>query len=62
MEAWGLGSALDGQLRILDKGGRLLGESDDGKGRPRRRAGGGPRPGPGDDGPGVRSNDAPGAG
>src|SRR5262249_51340148 len=43
MEAWGLGSALDGQLRILDKGGRLLGESDDGKGRPRRRAGGGAR-------------------
>ena len=40
MEAWGLGSALDGQLRILDKGGRLLGESDDGKGRPRRSAGG----------------------
>ena len=40
IEAWGLGSALDGQLRILDKGGRLLGESDDGKGRPRRRAGG----------------------
>ena len=26
---------------VLDKGGRLLGESDDGKGRPRRRAGGG---------------------
>jgi hypothetical protein len=43
MEAWGLGSALDGQLRILDKGGRLLGESDDGKGRPSRRAGGGAR-------------------
>jgi hypothetical protein len=40
MEAWGLGSALDGQLRILDKGGRLLGESDDGKVRPRRSAGG----------------------
>ena len=40
MEAWGLGSALDGQLRVLDKGGRLLGESDDGKGRPRRSAGG----------------------
>jgi hypothetical protein len=30
-------------LRILDKGGRLLGESDDGKGRPRQRAGGGAR-------------------
>ncbi len=43
MEAWGLGSALDGQLRILDKGGRLLGESDDGKGRPRRRADGAAR-------------------
>ncbi len=40
IEAWGLGSALDGQLRVLDKGGRLLGESDDGKGRPPRSAGG----------------------
>jgi hypothetical protein len=46
MEAWGLGSALDGQLRILDKGGRVLGESDDGKGRPRRRAGGARARGP----------------
>jgi hypothetical protein len=43
MEAWGLGSALDGQLRILEKGGRLIGESDDGKGRPRPRASGGAR-------------------
>ena len=41
VEAWGLGSALDGQLRVFDKDGRLLGETDDGKGRPRRRAGGG---------------------
>lgn len=43
VEAWGLGSALDGQLRVLGKDGRLIGESDDGKGRPRRRGGGGAR-------------------
>ena len=34
-------------VAILGKDGRLLGESDDGKGRPRRRGGGGGRdPGP----------------
>ena len=31
VEAWGLGSALDGQLRVFGKDGRLLGESDDGR-------------------------------
>ena len=41
VEAWGLGSALDGQLRIFDKGGRLLGENDDGRAAGRRRPGGG---------------------
>ena len=41
VEAWGLGSALDGQLRVFSKDGRLLGETDDGKGAPRRRSGGG---------------------
>jgi hypothetical protein len=39
VEAWGLGSALDGQLRIFGKDGRLLGESDDGRGAPGRRPG-----------------------
>ncbi len=43
VEAWGLGSALDGQLRISDKDGRSLGEADDGKGTVRRRGGGGGR-------------------
>ena len=33
VEAWGLGSALDGQLRVFGKDGRALGETDDGKGR-----------------------------
>jgi hypothetical protein len=41
VEAWGFGSALDGQLRVLGKDGRLLGETDDGKLAPGRRAGGG---------------------
>ena len=41
VEAWGLGSALDGQLRVFDKDGRLLGEADDGKGTGGRRGGGG---------------------
>ena len=31
VEAWGLGSALDGQLRVFGKDGRPLGESDDGR-------------------------------
>jgi hypothetical protein len=43
VEAWGLGSALDGQLRVLGKDGRVLGESDDGKAAPGRRGGGGGR-------------------
>jgi hypothetical protein len=43
VEAWGLGSALDGQLRVFDKDGRSLGEADDGKGAARRRGGGGGR-------------------
>ena len=43
VEAWGLGSALDGQLRVFDKDGRLLGEADDGKGTGGRRGGGGGR-------------------
>jgi len=41
VEAWGLGSALDGQLRVFGKDGRPLGETDDGKGAARRRGGGG---------------------
>ncbi len=41
VEAWGLGSALDGQLRIFGKGGQLLGENDDGRAAGRRRPGGG---------------------
>jgi hypothetical protein len=41
VEAFGLGSALDGQLRVLGEDGRLLGETDDGKGAPVRRGGGG---------------------
>jgi hypothetical protein len=41
VEAWGLGSALDGQLRVFDKEGRALGESDDGRLPAGRRAGGG---------------------
>jgi hypothetical protein len=41
VEAFGLGSALDGQLRVLSEDGRLLGETDDGKGAPARRGGGG---------------------
>ena len=41
VEAWGFGSALDGQLRVVAKDGRLLGETDDGKLAPGRRAGGG---------------------
>ena len=41
VEAWGLGSALDGQLRVFDKDGRLLGETDDGRAVARRRPGGG---------------------
>jgi hypothetical protein len=43
VEAWGLGSALDGQLSVLDKDGRTLGEADDGKGTRGRRGGGGRR-------------------
>jgi hypothetical protein len=43
VEAWGLGSALDGQLRVYARDGRSLGESDDGRGTPRRRPGGGGR-------------------
>jgi hypothetical protein len=43
VEAWGLGSALDGQLRVYGKDGELLGESDDGRPSAGRRAGGGPR-------------------
>jgi hypothetical protein len=41
VEAWGLGSALDGLLRVFDKEGRSLGESDDGRVAPGRRTGGG---------------------
>jgi hypothetical protein len=41
VEAWGLGSALDGQLRVVEKGGRVLGETDDGKSSGGRRGGGG---------------------
>jgi hypothetical protein len=41
VEAWGLGSSLDGHLRVFDKNGRLLGESDDGRSGVRRRMGGG---------------------
>jgi hypothetical protein len=41
VEAWGLGSALDGHLAVFGKDGRSLGESDDGKGAARRRGGGG---------------------
>jgi hypothetical protein len=41
VEAWGLGSSLDGHLRVFDKNGRLLGESDDGRSGVRRRPGGG---------------------
>jgi hypothetical protein len=41
VEAWGLGSALDGHLLVFDKEGRLLGETDDGKLAPGRRPGGG---------------------
>ena len=41
VEAWGLGSSLDGHLRVFDKNGRLLGESDDGRSGLRRRQGGG---------------------
>lgn len=41
VEAWGLGSALDGQLRVTDADGRLIGEADDGKAGGRRRGGGG---------------------
>jgi hypothetical protein len=41
VEAWGLGSALDGQLRVFDKEGRPLGESDDGRTAAGRRTGGG---------------------
>ena len=42
VEAWGLGSALDAQLRVFDEGGKRLGESDDGKpGQGRRQGGGG---------------------
>jgi hypothetical protein len=43
VEAWGLGSALDGHLRVFDKDGRSLGEADDGKGTTGRRGGGGRR-------------------
>jgi hypothetical protein len=41
VEAWGLGSALDGLLRVFDKEGRALGETDDGRAAPGRRTGGG---------------------
>jgi hypothetical protein len=40
VEAWGIGSALDGELRAFDARGRSLGQADDGKGAPRRRGGG----------------------
>jgi hypothetical protein len=43
VEAWGLGSALDGVLRVIGKDGRILGETDDGKSAGRRRGGGGGR-------------------
>ena len=43
VEAWGLGSALDGQLRVFGKDGSLLGENDDGRPIARRRPGGGGR-------------------
>jgi hypothetical protein len=43
VEAWGLGSALDGVLRVIGKDGRLLGETDDGKSAGGRRGGGGGR-------------------
>ena len=45
VEAWGLGSALDGQLRVLGKDGRLLGEirRRQGASPPSRGGGGGPR-------------------
>lgn len=41
VEASGLGSALDGHLRVLARDGRALGETDDGKSMGRRRGGGG---------------------
>jgi hypothetical protein len=41
VQAWGLGSSLDGHLLVFDKNGRLLGESDDGRSTVRRRTGGG---------------------
>ena len=41
VEAWGLGSALDGQLRVFGKDGSLLGENDDGRAVANRRPGGG---------------------
>jgi hypothetical protein len=47
VEAWGLGSALDGQLRVFGKDGSLLGESDDGRPSAGRRPGGGGRRGRG---------------
>jgi hypothetical protein len=43
VEAWGLGSSLDGHLRVYARDGRLLGESDDGRGIARRRTGAGGR-------------------
>ena len=43
VEAWGLGSALDGVLRVIGKDGRSLGETDDGKSAGGRRGGGGGR-------------------
>ncbi|MEW4571482.1 hypothetical protein AB1L88_26705 [Tautonia sp. JC769] len=49
VEAWGLGSALDGQLRIFGGDGSVLGESDDGKpssGRRSRRSRGPTSPDP----------------
>ncbi|WP_145272532.1 COG1470 family protein [Tautonia plasticadhaerens] len=45
VEAWGLGSALDGQLRVIGEDGNLLGESDDGRPSAGRRSGGGGRRG-----------------
>lgn len=41
VESWGLGSALDGQLLVLGKDGRPLGQSDDGRAAQGRRGGGG---------------------
>ena len=64
VEAWGLGSALDGQLRVFDKDGRLLGESRRRQGHRRasRRRRWWSCPRPGLDRPDVRPDDARGPG